>query len=62
MAFATNLVATFIAFAGVIALMAVGLILGGRAVRRGCGNPHDCQCGASECGDAPDHINRSVSQ
>jgi hypothetical protein len=56
------LVAAFIAFSAVIALMAAGLILGKKPVRRGCGNPQDCRCGASEHPEAPQHMNRSVSQ
>jgi len=62
MTFASNLVAAFIAFSAVIALMAAGLFLGKKPVRRGCGNPQDCRCGASEHLDAPHHINRSASQ
>lgn len=47
-AFVSNLIAAFIAFIAVIGLMAGGLFLGKRPIRRGCGNPHDCRCGASE--------------
>ena len=62
MTFVSNLVAAFIAFSAVIALMAAGLFLGKKPVRRGCGNPHDCHCGASEHLDGRNHIDRSTIQ
>jgi len=61
MFFVSNLVAASIAFAAVIMLMAVGLLLGKGDVRRGCGDPADCECGASEFPDTPSQINESAS-
>jgi hypothetical protein len=61
-AFLSNFVAAFIAFTAVIALMAAGLFLGKSPIRRGCGNPQDCRCGASEHPDASINNNRSASQ
>lgn len=48
MAFAGDLVAAFIGFAGAISLMAVGLLAGDRKLRKRCGDPRECQCGGSE--------------
>jgi len=61
-AFIGDLAAAFIAFVGAMTLMAIGVMLGGRSVRRGCGSPQDCRCGASECRDGKNEIERSTLQ
>ena len=55
--FVSTLIASFLAFVGAMTLMAVGVLLGNRRIRRGCGDPEDCNCGASRSPYPPDHIN-----
>ena len=62
MIFVSTLIASFLAFLGAMALMAVGLLLRKQQIRGGCGNPEDCHCGGSQSPDPPNYINESVSR
>lgn len=62
MTFTGTVIASFLAFVGAIVLMAVGLFFGSQRIRRGCGNPEDCHCGASQRHRPPNDINGTASE